>query len=193
MAVSVAGNVGHFEPPPGHPVILADRLTAAASPVAAFAGLTIGLLVLKMTCQRPALRQHPATAAAESSTHVADGRTQSCLAADSATPVLAGQHPAIMQPFAQTGTTADSPAGQQPVEPQSNGDSPSSPDPGPGTSERQALLRDACLIYQAAVSKGEHVSQRRLASQLRGHGHRFSNQHLQAIAASAGLGTRRVA
>ena len=28
MAVSVAGNVGHFEPPPGHPVILADRLTA---------------------------------------------------------------------------------------------------------------------------------------------------------------------
>jgi hypothetical protein len=49
--VSIAGNVGHIQPEPGHPVILADRLTAATSPVAAFAGLTVGLLVLKMTRQ----------------------------------------------------------------------------------------------------------------------------------------------
>lgn len=53
LVVSVVGNVGHIEPLPGQPVTIADRLTAATSPLAAFAGLTIGLLVLKMTRQRP--------------------------------------------------------------------------------------------------------------------------------------------
>ena len=53
LAVNVAGNIGHIQPQPGHPVILADRLTAATSPIAAFAGLSIGLLVLKMTRQQP--------------------------------------------------------------------------------------------------------------------------------------------
>ena len=52
LAVSIAGNVGHIQAQPGQPVILADRLTAATSPVAAFAGLTVGLLVLKMTRNR---------------------------------------------------------------------------------------------------------------------------------------------
>jgi hypothetical protein len=52
LAVSVAGNVGHVQAIPGQPVIVADRLTAATSPVAAFAGLAIGLLVLKMTRQQ---------------------------------------------------------------------------------------------------------------------------------------------
>jgi hypothetical protein len=49
LAVSAAGNVGHIVAAPGQPVILADRLTAATSPLAAFAGLAVGLLVLKMT------------------------------------------------------------------------------------------------------------------------------------------------
>ena len=49
LVVSVVGNVGHIQSLPGQPVTLADRLTAATSPVAAFAGLTIGLLVLKVT------------------------------------------------------------------------------------------------------------------------------------------------
>lgn len=53
LIISVAGNVGHIQPLPGHPVTTADRLTAATSPLAAFAGLTIGLLVLKMTRQQP--------------------------------------------------------------------------------------------------------------------------------------------
>ena len=61
LAVSIAGNIGHIQPEPGHPVILADRLTAATSPLAAFAGLTVGLLVLKMTRQHR-LRPHPAAA-----------------------------------------------------------------------------------------------------------------------------------
>ena len=52
LGVSAAGNIGHIQPAPGHPVILADRLTAATSPVAAFAGLAIGLPVLKMTGQQ---------------------------------------------------------------------------------------------------------------------------------------------
>jgi hypothetical protein len=48
LTVSVAGNVGHVVPVVGAPVTVADRVTAAVSPVAAFAGLMIGLLVLKM-------------------------------------------------------------------------------------------------------------------------------------------------
>src|SRR5213079_383472 len=51
LAVSVAGNIGHIQAEPGEPVILADRLTAATSPIAAFAGLSVGLLVVKMTRQ----------------------------------------------------------------------------------------------------------------------------------------------
>src|SRR5438270_3678634 len=42
LVVSVAGNVGHIQAGRGAPVMLADRLTAAASPIAAFAGLMIG-------------------------------------------------------------------------------------------------------------------------------------------------------
>jgi hypothetical protein len=49
LAVSVAGNVGHIQALPGEPVTVADRLTAAVSPIAAFAGLMIGLLVVKMS------------------------------------------------------------------------------------------------------------------------------------------------
>src|SRR6266536_2729736 len=53
-AVSVAGNVGHIQPAPGHAIALTDRLTAATSPLAAFAGLTVGLLVLRMNRQHAA-------------------------------------------------------------------------------------------------------------------------------------------
>jgi hypothetical protein len=52
LLVSVAGNIGHIQPMPGAPVTLADRVTGATSPVAAFAGLMIGLLVLKMNWER---------------------------------------------------------------------------------------------------------------------------------------------
>jgi hypothetical protein len=65
LTVSVAGNVGHIQAEPGQPVILADRLTAATSPLAAFAGLSVGLLVLKMTRQRRLTRDpEPRIAAA---------------------------------------------------------------------------------------------------------------------------------
>lgn len=49
LAVSVAGNVGHITAIPGQHVTVTDRVTAAISPIAAFAGLMIGLLVLKMS------------------------------------------------------------------------------------------------------------------------------------------------
>jgi hypothetical protein len=58
LLVSVAGNIGHIQPMPGAPVTLADRLTAATSPVAAFAGLLIGLLVLKMNRERTPAAVH---------------------------------------------------------------------------------------------------------------------------------------
>jgi hypothetical protein len=58
LVVSVAGNVGHVQPLRGVPVTLADRLTAATSPVAAFAGLMIGLLVLRMNRERLPDQQH---------------------------------------------------------------------------------------------------------------------------------------
>ncbi len=72
LAVSVAGNVGHIQPLPSHPVLLADRLTAAASPLAAFAGLAVGLLVLKMNRQHvPTPDPHAAGTAPPTSTAAA--------------------------------------------------------------------------------------------------------------------------
>src|SRR5712691_2089439 len=61
LAVSVAGNVGHIQAGPGQPVLLTDRLTAATSPLAAFAGLSVGLLVVKMTRQHATQRRPAAT------------------------------------------------------------------------------------------------------------------------------------
>jgi len=52
LAVSVGGNAGRIQPLPGMAVTMADRITAATSPAAAFAGLMIGLLVLKMSQRR---------------------------------------------------------------------------------------------------------------------------------------------
>lgn len=58
LAVSVAGNVGHIQSLPGAPVTVTDRLTAAASPIAAFAGLMIGFLVLKKVRQQDSSPGH---------------------------------------------------------------------------------------------------------------------------------------
>jgi hypothetical protein len=163
LAVSVAGNIGHIQAVPGHSVILADRLTAATSPLAAFAGLSVGLLVLKMTRQRAS----------------ASGREPRI------GPVLM-----LAPPPTITGTTAD--AGP---------DGPTTylrwpgqvPRPRNGTGPRPGVLRDASVIYQQASARGERLSQRMLARQLRGHGHRFPNEHLRLIADSIGLTANRAA
>ncbi len=140
LAVSVAGNIGHIQALPGHPVTLADRLTAATSPLAAFAGLSVGLLVVKMTRQ-PA-RQHPAAAL-----------------------MLAPPPDAVVLPVRPVLVPAPSPG--------------AGPDPG--------LLRDATIILQNASARGQRLSQRTLARELRGHGHHFGNDHLRHIAQTIGL------
>jgi hypothetical protein len=138
LAVSVAGNVGHIQPIPGAPVTVADRLTAATSPLAAFAGLSVGLLVVKMT-RRYTIRRPPAPLML-------------------APPPTATVLPMRLAPTAPPAT-------------------------GPDT----RLLRDAALIFQNATARGQRLSQRTLARELRGHGHHFPNDHLRHIAATIGL------
>jgi hypothetical protein len=140
LAVSVAGNVGHIQAIPGEPVTLADRLTAATSPLAAFAGLSVGLLVVKMTRQRPV----PARPA---------GRLM--LAPPPAATVLA------VRPVPRSAPSAAGPDAR--------------------------LLRDARLIFHNASARGQRLSQRTLARELRGHGHHFPNDHLRHIAETIGL------
>jgi hypothetical protein len=157
LGVSIAGNVGHIQPLPGHPVILADRLTAAASPVAAFAGLSVGLLVVKMTRQRRRARaEEPRIVPALVLAPPPDAN-------------LVTRSPAGPGPGAHLGWAAEMTRHR------------SGTRPGPG------LLRDASAIYQDAAARGERLSQRMLARQLRSHGHRFPNEHLRSIADSIGL------
>jgi hypothetical protein len=164
LAVSIAGNIGHIQPIPGHPVILADRLTAATSPVAAFAGLTVGLLVLKMTRQHtigragePRLATALVLAPPQASDNGAPSTRANC------SPATYLRWPGgITQPRASAGP-------------------------------RQGVLRDAQVIYRDAAARGERLSQRTLARRLRRHGHRFPNDHLRLIADTIGLNTTRAA
>lgn len=55
------------------------------------------------------------------------------------------------------------------------------------------LLDAANAIYRDAAARGEQLSQRALARQLRDHGHRFPNGQLRAIAVSIGLPASRAA
>jgi hypothetical protein len=163
LAVSVAGNIGHIQAAGGHPVILADRLTAATSPLAAFAGLSVGLLVLKMTRQRANARPrlHGAPAALTATP---------CLITDVIPPPAAGSTP-FLRMHSYDGMTGRRDA--------------HGPDP--------RVLRDASAILQNASARGQRLSQRSLARQLRKHGHHFPNDHLQQIAETIGLSARRAA
>ena len=164
LAVSVAGNIGHIQAVPGHPVILADRLTAATSPIAAFAGLSVGLLVLKMTRQR---------------THVAAPEPRFAAALVLAPPPAPGNMATGAQPGASPAAHLH-PSGEV-IRHRAGG--------GP----RPGLLRDAGAIYRDAAARGERLSQRTLARQLRRHGHRFPNGHLRLIADSIGLNASKAA
>ncbi len=169
LAVSVAGNIGHIQPQPGHPVILADRFTAATSPIAAFAGLSIGLLVLKMTRQQAGAQVQDLPASAHQPEAVA--------------------RPEQLQPVA--GHPTPFPAGSAEAPHETGAEPPGGP--VPATAARHGLLRDATSICQTAAANGERLSQRALARQLRDHGHRFSNEHLHGIAATIGLTTGKAA
>jgi hypothetical protein len=168
LSVSVAGNIGHIQPVPGHPVILADRLTAATSPLAAFAGLYIGLLVLKMTRPRARAGHGQALDATNQPGHLAH---PSQLAPVPTHPnlVLAGPPCGLA-----TARSTPPPAAQD--------------DASAG-----GLIGEATRIYQAAAAGGDRLSQRSLARQLREGGHRFSNEHLHGIAATIGMPTGKAA
>ncbi len=164
LAVSIAGNVGHIQARPGQPVVLADRLTAATSPVAAFAGLTVGLLVLKMTRQRKLVRDR-------------EPRLATAL-------VLAPPLPTADETAAGEAAGGAAPHFRWPGEVTR---------PREGTRPGPGLLHDARAIYRDAAARGERLSQRTLARQLRGHGHRFPNGHLRLIADCIGLTANRAA
>ena len=157
LRVSVAGNIGHIEPWPGHPVILADRLTAATSPLAAFAGLSVGLLVLKMTRERSGDQAHEAHPPA--ALVLAPRPGSACLAPRSDGGSLQAAQANV--PHDLCGWAGD---GLEPV-----------------------LLDAASAIYRDAAARGERLSQRALARKLRDHGHRFPNGQLRLIAVSIGL------
>ena len=165
LAVSIAGNIGHVQAQPGQPVILADRLTAATSPLAAFAGLSVGLLVVKMTRQRANSRaREPGTAALVLAPHPS-GSSQVASPTAPAPVVIRGTVP-----------------GGPPEDGERDGADPNS-----------GLLCDALAICQHAAACGERLSQRALARQLRLRGHRFPNDHLHQISQSVGLAPGRAA
>jgi len=161
LGVSVAGNIGHVQAVPGQPVIAADRLTAATSPVAAFAGLAIGLLVLKMTRQRTSASAPARTAGA---------------ALVLAPPLPGADVVCGYERGSVIATQAGTPPGQSEPAGQS-----------PGGRPDLLLVRAAAVLCQDAAARGERLSQRALARQLRQHGHRFPNEHLRLIATSIGL------
>ncbi|MGE5289521.1 MAG: hypothetical protein ACM3ML_20445 [Micromonosporaceae bacterium] len=167
LAVSVAGNIGHIQPKAGIPVSLTDRMTAAASPLAAFAGLTVGLLVLRMN-RRQAANAMRAVAVARVfwPLATADGN---------------GQHTATSVGVGVPGSTAV----MHRPDPPADGRQANRPGAGAGVGAR--LLHDASAIYQTATANGQRLSQRALARQLRGNGHRFPNDQLRGIAAAIGL------
>jgi hypothetical protein len=172
LLVSVAGNVGHIQPLPGHPVLPADRLTAAASPLAAFAGLTVGLLVLRMNRQHSGA--HPEPGAVDYGHQLPampehSNGLRPALAPWMAGPVAEAAQDQARQPMYSAVT--DGRAG-----------------PGPAANAESPLLQDAVFIYRTAAARGERLTQRDLARTLRGRGHRFPNENLRAIAVAIGLG-----
>jgi hypothetical protein len=172
LVVSVAGNVGHIQPLPGHPVLAADRLTAAASPLAAFAGLTVGLLVLRMNRQRAHI--HPESGAVDHGHQL---------------PTRPKHHNGLRPALAPwvAGPVADA-AQERAQQPMPSAQTDGRAGPGPSTDGGSPLLQDAVFIYKTAAARGERLTQRDLARTLRGRGHRFPNQNLRAIAVAIGLG-----
>ena len=171
--------LGHIQPLPGHPVVLADRLTAATSPLAAFAGLTVGLLVLRMSRQQAATTP-PGTNPATTVLGPLPGRAANGDGhhGPAAVPLLVPGRAAVRDHLRPPATGGGAPARAR--------------DDADGVADRDPrLLGDARAIYQTAAARGQRLSQRMLARQLRGHGHRFPNQQLRGIAAAIGLASGR--
>lgn len=157
LTVSVAGNIGHIQAAPGNPVSLADRMTAATSPLAALAGLSVGLLVVKMTRHLRSRREREPVP-----------RPALVLSASPVSTAAAGRGASGSSVVARPCTA---------YRDQAHNDGCPDAD----------LLHEATAIYQHAAARGERLSQRALARHLRMRGHRFPNEHLRQIAETIGL------
>ncbi len=140
---------------------LGEEALAAASPLAAFAGLAIGLLVLKM------IRQQSEASAGQMRAGAAG---QTIPWTMGVVPPEGGNEVAGWARDSQIGGAADE----------------------YGVPDLR-LLRAASIICQDAATRGERLSQRALARQLRAGGHRFPNEHLRLIAQDIGLAPGRAA
>ena len=185
LTISIAGNVGHIHATPGSAAITA-RLTAATSPLAAFAGLAIALLVLKRTRPAASPARPPATptvtpaALLLMATQLSSSRAVTIHAASSGhKPILRLATPTLST--VQNGPIASTPADSE--------DSPTRPptEAGPAPAEQSLLLSDARDILQKANRAGVRLTQRRLANELRDRGHHVANANLKHISTSIGL------
>ena len=191
LAISVAGNVGHVRPTAAG-AIDADRMTAATSPLAAFAGLAIALLVLKLT--RPSTR--PISMSAGESATEAVSATALLLLAGAASrgsqPSSYSVQVASPAPLRSVGGgTAksfqlDHGAPASVTDPATDASDVSYRAPAAGSQQSQ-LICDARAIFEKANDRGVRLTQRGLAAELRNRGHKIPNAQLKHISAAIGL------
>lgn len=198
LAISIAGNVGHVRLTAAGSVE-ADRMTAATSPLAAFAGLAIALLVLKLT--RPATNSGPAPAtetATEPATEPVTATALLLLASAASRGLQPAHHSAqLARPMplrSMGGGTAKTHQHGQDI-------GADAPDPqthafevpngvAVANSPRPRLLGDARAILAKANAHGIRLTQRALATELRHRGHKIPNAQLKHISTEIGLHTR---
>jgi hypothetical protein len=173
LAVSVAGNVGHLTSTTEQAVPTVDRMTAATSPLAAFAGLAIALLVLKRT-----RRRQPGPS----------GR----LTTDGSLRLLNRIPPRLMTVW-RPGALTDAVSALKASDESAN---PRAPRPGSSTISAKVdgttdlephIVRDARDLKAQHRRAGTRLSRRQLAKHLRSRGHTLANDRLPEIAEAIGL------
>lgn len=169
LIVSVAGNIGHLPAKPGAPVPTVDRLTAATSPLAAFAGLAIALLVLKQTrspSARPQLRRHGVRCTGRK---LGVGPRTCRLSTATPTPLVRLRR-SVHRPVIRVRAPFPLPAG-------------SSSQPG----DEPPIVQDARALRTEYERSGTRLSRRELAIQLRARGHTLANSRIRELADAIGL------
>lgn len=191
LAISVAGNVGHVHPGATGSVD-ADRMTAATSPLAAFAGLAIALLVLRLT--RPSATPNPAPAngpAPEAVTATALLLLAGAASRGGSAPSSASVQPARPAPLRPMGGTATACRPHQGVRAVITDFETEAGDVSPDTpavdTPQSRLLSDARAILAKANHHGIRLTQRVLAAELRHRGHKVPNAELKHISTAIGL------
>ncbi|HEY3684752.1 MAG TPA: DUF2637 domain-containing protein [Streptosporangiaceae bacterium] len=167
LTVSVAGNIGHIPTPPGGPIPAADRLTAATSPLAAFAGLAIALLVLKQTRSTP--DQRPQQSLAVQPQAPESGLSDDRIPAVTST-IPMRLHTKMSNTITHTHRHLAAPAGMA---------APSNSEP--------PIVQDARDLRTEYEQRGARLTRRQLASQLRARGHTLANNRLRELAKAIDL------